>query len=95
MLILVKKNRMKSLIKILLLILPMSMHAQTVVSRLEIYGVNTDRREVIHEEVGTLFEAPNWSQDGKFLIYNQGGNLYKFDLDKKKGKNKYRLCSRL
>ncbi len=86
MLILVKKNRMKSLIKILLLILPMSMHAQTVVSRLEIYGVNTDRREVIHEEVGTLFEAPNWSQDGKFLIYNQGGNLYKFDLDKKKRK---------
>jgi TolB protein len=84
MLILVKKNRMKSLIKILLLILPMSMHAQTVVSRLEIYDVNTDRREVIHEEVGTLFEAPNWSQDGKFLIYNQGGNLYKFDLDKKK-----------
>ena len=89
MLILVKKNRMKSLIKILLLILPMSMHAQTVVSRLEIYDVNTDRREVIHEEVGTLFEAPNWSQDGKFLIYNQGGNLYK------EGKNKYRLCSRL
>lgn len=86
MLILVKKNRMKSLIKILLLILPMSMHAQTVVSRLEIYDVNTDRREVIHEEVGALFEASNWSEDGKFLIYNQGGNLYKFDLDKKKRK---------
>jgi len=48
----------------------MSMHSQTVVSRLEIYNVNTDRREVIHEEVGTLFEALNWSQDGKFLIYN-------------------------
>ena len=73
----------------------MSIHSQTVVSRLEIYDVNTDRREVIHEEVGTLFEAPNWSQDGKFLIYNQGGNLYKFDFDKKKGKNKYWFCSRL
>jgi len=49
---------MKLLIKILSL-LPMSMHAQTVVSRLEIYDVNTDQREVIHEEVGILFEAPN------------------------------------
>ena len=76
---------MKLLIKILSL-LPMSMHAQTVVSRLEIYDVNTDQREVIHEEVGILFEAPNWSQDGDFLIYNQGGNLYKFDLDKKRKK---------
>ena len=46
------------------------MHSQTVVSRLEIYNVNTERREVIYEEVGTLFEALNWSQDGKFLIYN-------------------------
>ena len=86
---------MKLLIKILSLLLPMSMHAQTVVSRLEIYNVNTDRREVIQEEVGTLFEALNWSQDGKCLIYNQGGNLYKFDFDKKKGKNKYWFCSRL
>ena len=64
----------------------MSMHSQTVVSRLEIYNVNTDRREVIQEEVGTLFEALNWSQDGKCLIYNQGGNLYKFDFDKKRKK---------
>ena len=83
-----KKDRMELLIKILLLllVLPMSMHAQTVVSRLEIYNVNTNRREVIHEEIAALFEAPNWSQDGKFLIYNQVGNLYKFELDKKRRK---------
>ncbi|MEZ5104728.1 MAG: DUF5050 domain-containing protein [Draconibacterium sp.] len=52
-------------------------------SRLEILNVETGFREVIFE-TDTHIEAPNWSRDGKYLIYNSGGKLYKFDLKNKK-----------
>ncbi len=48
-------------------------------SRLEILDVQTGLRKVIYE-TDTHIEAPNWSNDGKFLIYNSGGKLYKFNL---------------
>ena len=48
-------------------------------SRLEILNVETGIREVIYE-TETHIEAPNWSRDGKFLIYNSGGKLHKFNL---------------
>lgn len=51
-------------------------------SRLEILNVETGMREVIYE-TETHIEAPNWSRDGKFLIYNSAGKLYKFDLKKR------------
>jgi TolB protein len=51
-------------------------------SRLEIIDVETGMREVIYE-TDTHVEAPNWSKNGKFLIYNSGGKLYKFDLKKR------------
>ncbi len=51
-------------------------------SRLEIMDVETGMRKVIYE-TDTHIEAPNWSRDGKFLIYNSGGKLYKFDLKKR------------
>lgn len=51
-------------------------------SRLEILDVTTGMREVIYE-TDTHIEAPNWSRDGKYLIYNSGGKLYKFDLKKR------------
>jgi TolB protein len=52
-------------------------------SRLEILDTETGNRKVIYSTT-THIEAPNWSRDGKFLIYNSEGKLYKFDL--KKGK---------
>jgi len=52
-------------------------------SRLEILDIETGDRKVIYSTSGHI-EAPNWSRDGQFLIYNSGGKLYKFDL--KKGK---------
>ncbi len=52
-------------------------------SRLEILDVETGLREVIYE-TDTHIEAPNWSRNGKFLIYNSGGKLYRFDLKKRK-----------
>ncbi|MEN8125428.1 MAG: DUF5050 domain-containing protein [Bacteroidota bacterium] len=51
-------------------------------SILEIYDITTNKREIILEEKNH-FEAPNWSMDGKFLIINSSGKLYKIDLDKK------------
>ncbi len=48
-------------------------------SRLEILNVETGLRQVIYE-TETHIEAPNWSRDGKYLIYNSGGRLYKFSL---------------
>lgn len=51
-------------------------------SRLEILNVETGMREVIYE-TETHIEAPNWSRNGKYLIYNSGGKLHKFDLKKR------------
>ena len=44
--------------------------------RLETMNVFDGKRKVIHEETGR-FEAPNWMQDGKKLIINKDGSLYK------------------
>ena len=52
-------------------------------SRLEILDVITGNRKVVYE-TDTHIEAPNWSGNGKFLIYNSNGRLYKFDLKKAK-----------
>lgn len=54
-------------------------------SRLEILDTETGNRKVIYSTT-THIEAPNWSCDGKFLIYNSGGKLYKFDLSTGKSK---------
>jgi len=48
-------------------------------SRLELLDVETGNRKVIYTTTGHI-EAPNWSHDGKFLIYNSDGLLYKFPL---------------
>ena len=55
-------------------------YQQLSASRLELMDVATGIRKVIYSTKGHI-EAPNWSKDGKFLIYNSGGLLYKFPLD--------------
>jgi TolB protein len=51
-------------------------------SRMEILDVASGHRQIIHS-TDTVFEAPNWTLDGKALIFNSGGRLYRFDLDKR------------
>ena len=51
-------------------------------SRLEVMDIRSGHREVLYTTKGHI-EAPNWSKDGKFLIYNSGGLLYKFPLASK------------
>ena len=48
-------------------------------SALEIMDVASGHREVIASNAGS-FQAPNWTPDGKMLIYNEAGKLYNFDL---------------
>ncbi len=52
------------------------------ISILEVYDIESGTREVLHE-FDCLIEAPNWSTDGRFLTYNSGGKIYKFDLQTK------------
>ena len=48
-------------------------------SNLEIMTVATGARTVVHTSPISL-QAPNWTTDGKELIYNSAGKLYRFDL---------------
>ena len=51
-------------------------------SRLEILDVTSGHRQIIYE-TDEVFEAPNWTPDGQFLIFNKDGRLYRFDLETK------------
>ena len=51
-------------------------------SSLEIFDLETKSRSVIYSEEDH-FEAPNWSRDGKYLLFNKNGKLHKLDLDTK------------
>jgi len=48
-------------------------------SLLEVMDVTTGHREVLAGSVRS-WQAPNWTPDGKTLIYNADGKLYNFDL---------------
>ncbi|MEI6141794.1 MAG: biopolymer transporter TolR [Mariniphaga sp.] len=57
-------------------------YRQPAASRLEIMDIATGIRKVIYTTKDHI-EAPNWSVNGKYLIYNSGGLLYKFPLKSK------------
>lgn len=48
-------------------------------SRLEVLDVETGDRRVVFTDPGSI-QAPNWTTDGKALIFNRNGLLYRFDL---------------
>lgn len=51
-------------------------------SILEIYNVETGERQVV-KEFDYLIEAPNWTPDGKALVYNSNGRIFRLDLETK------------
>jgi Tol biopolymer transport system component len=51
-------------------------------SRLEIMNVANGHRQIIYN-TDEVIEAPNWTLDGKALIFNSDGRLYRFDLEQK------------
>jgi TolB protein len=48
-------------------------------SNLEVLDVASGNATIVHQYSGS-FQAPNWTHDGKALIYAQEGRLYRFDL---------------
>ncbi len=57
----------------------MSEKTTNVTSFIEILDVTSGQRRVIYQASG-IYEAPNWSHDGKYLIVNRDGLLYKLDI---------------
>jgi Tol biopolymer transport system component len=49
-------------------------------SNLEILDIATGNARIVHQYKGS-FQAPNWTRDGRALIYAQEGLLYRFDLE--------------
>ncbi len=54
-------------------------------SALETMDVTTGQRKVVSYAAGSI-QAPNWTPDGKTLIYNASGKLYAFDLSSRVAK---------
>ena len=52
-------------------------------SRLEVLTVATGEKEVVWS-AKAHFEAPNWSRDGKSLLFNQDGRILVLPLDERK-----------
>lgn len=48
-------------------------------SNLEILDLASGNATIVHQYRGS-FQAPNWTRDGKALIYAQEGHLYRYDL---------------
>jgi TolB protein len=48
-------------------------------SHLEVMDVETGHRKILYSSAHSI-QAPNWTADGKKLIYNSKGHLYTFDL---------------
>ena len=48
-------------------------------SHIEVMEVQTGLRKILHSAPNSL-QAPNWTKDGKTLIYNSEGLLYNYDL---------------
>ena len=51
------------------------MEDRVIESSLETISVETGQRHIVYRS-GTHFEAPNFSNDGKYLLFNSGGRLY-------------------
>ena len=49
-------------------------------SNLEFMDMNTGLRRVVFQAPNSI-QAPNWTPDGRYLIYNSDGLLYRFDLE--------------
>lgn len=55
-------------------------NAQKITSILEIIDVNDGNRTIV-KEFPYLIEAPNWTMDGKWLIFNSEGKLFRIAAD--------------
>jgi TolB protein len=75
------------------LTVPTEYEDRGVISILEIIDVDSGLRTVL-AEFEDLIEAPNWTQDGKYLVYNSKGRIFKFDLVTKESSEIYTGCAK-
>ena len=55
------------------------MSEKKMLSVLQTYNVETGERKVLRK-FDEHIEAPNWSKDGTYLIYNSEGGIHRYDL---------------
>lgn len=58
-------------------------HHDYLGSRLELLNIETGDRNIIYETTAAI-EAPNWTADGNYIIYNSFGHVYKLHLPTRK-----------
>ncbi|MBN2481884.1 MAG: PD40 domain-containing protein, partial [Bacteroidales bacterium] len=60
----------------------MDLQAQTtqILSRLEIYNIETGERTLVRQFDYNI-QAPNWTPDGKYLVYNSRGLMYRIPVE--------------
>lgn len=58
------------------LLAPATLQAQKVTSILQVLDTRTGKTQVVRE-FPYLIEAPNWTVDGNWLIFNSGGQIWK------------------
>lgn len=51
-----------------------------VESMLETIEIATKKRRIVYQ-ARAHFEAPNWSRDGKFFLFNRGGRIYRLPVE--------------
>lgn len=51
------------------------------ISFLEVMDIESGKRTVL-KRFEHLIEAPNWTPDGTALLYNAGGKIYRYDIEK-------------
>jgi TolB protein len=52
-------------------------------SHIEIFDVASGKRRIVYSN-GASLQAPNWTPNGKSLLYNSNGLIYKLDLKRKR-----------
>ena len=55
--------------------------AEHLRSRLFIYDLHDGSSQLVYT-ADSIWEAPNWSPDGTYLLSNSGGHIYRFTLAK-------------
>lgn len=61
-----------------------SAHEPHLRSRVFVYDLRSGGSQLVYT-ADSIWEAPNWSPDGSYLIVNSDGGIYKIDLDQKAG----------
>lgn len=75
-----KKTIMKLMVTLAVGLVATGAAAQDVVSKLEIFDIETGRHNVV-ARFDQRVEAPNWSRDGKWLIFNSGRRILRMAAD--------------